>query len=92
MQSERGVKINTQRRNSEIIKRLKGESELSITSCYEEKEILKDIVRPKKIKQKEFEDVNVNPILECSSIEQMISLGLIPKKDSEEALKKYKVF
>jgi len=82
------ININTQRINSEIIKRLEGEGALSVTSNYEEKEILKDIVRPKKIKQKEFEDVNINPILECSSIEQMISLGLMPKKDSEEALKK----
>lgn len=82
------INVNMQRKNSEIIKRLEGESELSITSGYEEKETLKDIVRPKRVKQKEFEDVSINPILECTSVEQMLSLGLIPKKDNEDSLKK----
>lgn len=82
------IEINTQRKNSDIIKRLEGNLELSISSKYEEKEVLKDIARPKRVKQRKFEDVNINPILECSSIEQMLSLGLIPKKEDEESLKK----
>ena len=82
------IEINTQRKNSDIIKRLEGNLELSISSKYEEKEVLKDIARPKRVKQRKFEDVNINPILECSSIEQMLSLGLIPKKENEESLKK----
>ena len=82
------IEINTQRKNSDIIKRLEGYLELSISSKYEEKEVLKDIARPKRVKQRKFEDVNINPILECSSIEQMLSLGLIPKKEDEESLKK----
>lgn len=82
------ININTQRKNSEIIKRLEGCDELSITSNYEERENFKDIVRPKKIKQRNFEDVNINSILECTSIEQMVSLGFIPKKNSGDSLKK----
>lgn len=84
------IDINFQRRNTEIIKRLEERGKLTVPSRIEEKETLKDIERGIKINQSDFAIINLNNLMQCSSLDDIKNLGLLPDKNTEYGIKEIK--
>ena len=84
------IDINHHRFDSEIIKRLKGEGKLSITSKFEEKDISRDIDRYYKKQNDLLKTINLSGLFHVSSIDDIRNLGLLPQKGSLNEQKQIK--
>lgn len=84
------IDTNYQRRNADVIKRLEGRGSFLLANNFEDKPFMKDISRGSKINKKDFNGVSLNSLVQCETLEDIKTLGLLPDKNTESGMKKLK--